>query len=40
MVKADASGALDTLSQAIFPTLQAAEVLPGEAQAATPKPKE
>ena len=38
-LKADASGALDTLSQAIFPTLQAAEVLPGEAKAAIPKPK-
>ena len=39
-LKADASGALDTISEAIFPTLQAAEVLPGEAQATTSKPKE
>jgi len=39
-LKADASGALDTISEAIFPTLQAAEVLPSEAQAASPRPKE
>ena len=39
-LQADASGALDTLSQAIFPPLQAAEVLPGKAQAASPKPME
>ena len=37
-LKADASDALNLVSEAIFPTLQAAEVLPSEAQAAIPKP--
>ena len=39
-LKADASDAINLVSEAIFPTLQAAEVLPGEAQAAPLKPKE
>ena len=39
-LQADASDALNLVSEAIFPTLQAAEVLPGQAQAAPPKPKE
>ena len=39
-LKADASDALNLVSETIFPTLQAAEVLPGEAQATPPKPKE
>ena len=39
-LQADASDALNLVSEAIFPTLQAAEVLPGEAQAAIPKPME
>ena len=37
-LQADASDALNLVSEAIFPTLQAAEVLPGQAQAAPPKP--
>ena len=37
-LRVDASDFLNQASEVIFPTLQAAEVLPGEAQAATPKP--
>jgi hypothetical protein len=37
-LQADASGVIDQISNTVFPPLQAAEVLPGEAQAATPKP--
>ena len=39
-LRVDASDFLNQASEVIFPTLQAAEVLPGEAQAAIPKPKE
>jgi len=39
-LQADASGILDQISNTVFPPLQAAEVLPGEAKAATPKSTE
>jgi hypothetical protein len=39
-LRADASGVIDQISNAVFTPLQAAEVLPSEAQAAPPKPKE
>ena len=39
-LRVDASDFLNQASEVIFPTLQAAEVLPGEAQATPPKPKE
>jgi len=39
-LRADASGVIDQISNAVFTPLQAAEVLPGEAQAAIPKPEE
>ena len=39
-LRVDASDFLNQASEVIFPTLQAAEVLPNEAQATTPKPME
>ena len=39
-LRVDASDFLNQASEVIFPTLQAAEVLPNEAQATTPKPVE
>jgi len=39
-LQADASGVIDQISNTVFTPLQAAEVLPGKAQAASPKPME